>query len=150
MQLLLPIFPPDAKMITDEIGVQERDGIVYYLHIAMPIYSHASEDLQAFRYFTSNLIHQGLCQNVDIERAFGVSEDSVRRALRKFKTQGEAGFFGPEARHGNAHKIVGIKRERIQAKLDKGQSNYRIAKEEGVVESAIRYALKQGYLKKRA
>jgi len=55
----------------------------------------------------------------------------------------------PDARHGKAHKIVGGRRERIQAKLDKGQSNYSIAKEEGVRESAIRYGIKQGYLKKR-
>ena len=93
MQLLVPIFPPDTKMINEIMGVQERDGIVYYLISGMPIYSHSPEDIQAFRYFTSNLIHQGLCQNVEIERAFGVSEDSVRRALRKFKTQGEAGFL---------------------------------------------------------
>ena len=149
MQLLLPIFPPDAKMINDVIGVQERDGIVQYLISGMPMYSHASEDLRAFRFITSNFIHEGLCKNVDIERAFGVSEDSVRRALHKLETQGEAGFFGPEARHGNAHKIIGTKRERIQAKLDKGQKGYSIAKEEGVSESSIRYAIKQGYLKKR-
>jgi hypothetical protein len=149
MQLLLPIFPPDAKMINDVIGVQERDGIVQYLISGMPMYTHSTEDLQAFRFITSNFIHNGLCKNVDIERTFGVSEDSVRRALHKLETQGETGFFGQEARHGNAHKIIGAKRERIQEKLDKGQSGYSIAKEEGIGESSIRYAIKQGYLKKR-
>ena len=149
MQLLLPIFPPDAKMINNVIGVEERDGIVHYFMSGMPMYGHSTEDLQAFRYITSNFIHHGLCSQVDIQRAFGVSEDSVRRAYKKFVSKGEAGFFGPDSRHGNAHKIVGRRRERIQAKLDKGQSVNSIAQEEGVVESAIRYALKQGYVKKK-
>lgn len=150
MQLLLPIFPVQTTLITPSVGVYERDGIIQYLVNGLPIYSHAKEDNDAFRFITSNFIHQGLCRKVDIERAFGVSEDSVSRAYKKFMAKGEAGFFGPDARHGKAHKIVGVRRERIQSKLNKGQSVYSIAKQEGVMESAIRYGIKQGYLKKTA
>ena len=114
------------------------------------MYCHSSEDHNAFRFITSNFIHQGLCRKVDVERAFGVSEDTVGRAYKKFIEKGEAGFFGDDARKGTAHKITGERRQRIQAKLDKGQSNYSIAKEEGVVEAAIRYGIKQGYLKKKS
>lgn len=149
MQLLLPIFPRDATLINPSVGVYEREGIVQYLINGLPVYSHSKDDNDAFRFITSNFIHQGICRKVDIERAFGVSEDSVSRAYKKFVTKGESGFFGPDARHGKAHKIVGDRRERIQAKLDTGQSVNSIAKEEGVRESAIRYALKQGYLKKK-
>ena len=149
MQLLLPIFPPDTTLINPSVGVYEHEGIVQYLISGLPVYSHAKDDTDAFRFITSNFIHQGLCRKVDIERAFGVSEDSVSRAYKKFVTKGESGFFGPDARHGSAHKIVGPRRERIQSKLDTGQSVYSIAKEEGVRESAIRYAVKQGYVKKR-
>lgn len=149
MQLLLPIFPPEAKLINDRLGVYERDGLVQYLVNGLPVYCHPKEDLDAFRFITSNFIHQGICRKVDIERCFGVSEDSVSRAYKKFVEKGEAGFFGADARGGKSHKIIGERRERIQAKLYKGQSVYSIAKEEGVVESAIRYSIKQGYLKKR-
>jgi len=149
MQLILPFFPQETILINAHVGVYEREGLVQYLINGLPVFSHAKDDRDAFRYITSNFIHQGLCRNVDIERAFGVSEDSVTRALKKFMTKGEAGFFGPDARHGKAYKIVGERRERIQAKLDKGQSVYSIGKEEGVRESAIRYGIKQGYLKKR-
>jgi len=148
MQLLLPIFPREANLINSNLGVYEKDGIVQYLVNGLPVYSHSKEDNNSFRYITSNFIHQGLCRKVDIERAFGVSEDSVSRAYKKYLTKGESGFFGPDGRGGKAHKIVGECRERIQRKLDKGQSVYSIAKEEGVRESAIRYQIKQGYLKK--
>jgi len=148
MQLLLPIFPVNTTLLNSSVGVYEREGIVQYLVNGLPVYSHSKEDHDAFRFITSNFIHQGLCRKVDVERAFGVSEDSVSRAYKKYITKGEAGFFGPDVRHGRAHKIVGDRRERIQAKLDKGQSVYSISKEEGVRESAIRYGIKQGYLKK--
>jgi hypothetical protein len=63
--------------------------------------------------------------------------------------EGGDGFFGHDARQGKAHKIIGEKRQRIQSKLDKGQSVNSIAKEEGLRESAIRYAISVGHLKKK-
>jgi hypothetical protein len=77
-----------------------------------------------------------------ISGGFGVSEDSVYRSLKKFLEHGGEGFFGADGRKGRAHKICGSRRERIQAKLDKGQSVNSIAKEEGVRESATRYLLR--------
>ncbi len=149
MQLSLPLFPGEAKLINDRLGVYERDGLVQYLINGLPVYCHDKNDYHAFRFITSNFIHQGLCRKVEIERFFGVSESSVQVAYKKFVEKGEAGFFGSDARHGKAHKIVGDKKSSIQAKLDKGQSVNSIAKEEGLRESAIRYAIAQGYLKKK-
>ena len=149
MQLKLPLYPKEAKLINDNIGVYEHDGLVQYLVNGLPVYCHSKGDINSFRFITSNFIHQKLCRKVDVERFFHVSEDSVSRYYKKFVEKGEEGFFGPDARQGKAHKIVGDRRERIQKKLDKGQSVNSIAKEEGVRESAIRYAIKQGYLKKK-
>jgi hypothetical protein len=148
MQLQLPIFPKEARLVSDRLGVYEHDGLVQYIVNGLPVYSHSKEDRNAFRFITSNFIHQGLCRKVDVERCFGVSEDSVHHNYRIFIEKGESGFFGDDARCGKAHKIVGECRQRIQSKLDKGQSMNSIAKEEGIRESAIRYAVKQGYLKK--
>lgn len=148
MQLQLPIFPRDAQLINDHVGVYEQNDIIQYIVNGMPIYSHSKGDINAFRFITSNFIHQGLCRKVDIERFFNVSEDSVYRYHKKFIEQGGQGFFGDDARKGKAHKITGERRLRIQAKLDKRQSVNSIANEEGVRESAIRYGIKQGYLKK--
>lgn len=150
MQLILPIFPREAKLINEQVGVYEHDGMVQYIVNGLPVYGHSKDDLNAFRFITSNFIHQGLCRKVDIERCFGISEDTVSRAYKKFITHGEAGFFGDDARRGHAHKIVGERKDRIQSKLDKGQSVNSIAKEEGVRESAIRYSIVQGYLKKKS
>lgn len=148
-QLLLPLFPVDSKMITPTLGVREVDGTVYYLHSGMPIFSHLSDDLNMFRYITSNLILQGLCSNQDIVDTFHVSTDSVARWKKRLSEQGEKSFFKEEARHGRSHKLLPEMLDRIQARLDEGKSNYSIAKQEGISEGSIRYAIKLGRLKKR-
>jgi hypothetical protein len=148
MQLQLPFFPREAQQINDHVGVYEKDDLVQYIVNGLPVYCHARDNINAFRFITSNFIHQGICRKVDIERFFGVSEDSIYRYYKKFLEKGEHGFFGEDARRGRAHKIIGERLIRIQKKLDTGQSVNSIAKEEGVRESAIRYAIKQGYLKK--
>jgi transposase len=148
-QLLLPLFPVDSTMITPTLGVREVDGTVYYLHSGMPIFSHLSGDLNMFRYITSNLILQGLCSNQDIVDTFHVSTDSVARWKKRLSEQGEQSFFKEEARHGRSHKLLPEVLDRIQGKLNEGKSNYSIAKQEGISEGSIRYAIKLGRLKKR-
>jgi transposase len=147
-QLLLPIFPVDTQMITMTLGVREYDGTVYYLHSGMPIFSHESGDLNKFRYITSNLILHGLCTNQDIADTFHVSTDSVRRWKKKLSEEGDGAFFKEESRHGRSHKLLPQVLGRIQSKLDQGRSAYSIAKEEGLSEGSIRYAISLGRLKK--
>ncbi len=91
MQLRLPIFPREARLINDNLGVYEKDDIVQYIVNGAPVYSHTKDDLKAFRFITSNFIHQGTCRKVDIQNFFGVSEDSVSRYYKKYVEQGEEG-----------------------------------------------------------
>lgn len=81
MQLLLPLFPCEAKMISSCLGVIKKDDIVQYIANVLPIYSHGSEDLQSFRFITSNFINQGLCKSTEVARCFGISVDTVTRYL---------------------------------------------------------------------
>jgi hypothetical protein len=149
MQLLLPIFPGEVKLITPTLGVFARDGIVNYLHCGVPIYSHAAADLNSFRYISSNFILQGLCNKVEISRCFGVSYDSVKRNARRLAEQGERAFFGGDHRGGHCYKLVASVLDRMQRQLDAGMSNSEIARLAGVTEGAVRYAIKQGKLKKK-
>lgn len=149
MQLRLPLFPLGTEMISDCLGVYEENGLVQYIANGLPVYAHSKEDLNAFGYITSNFIEMGLCRKVDIQRCFHVSENFVYRSHKKFVEQGEEAFFGKDKRHGYAHKIVGERKDRIQQKLYSGQSVNSIAKEERIRESAIRYHINKGSLKKK-
>ena len=148
MQLQIPIYPAEGTMISSVLGVYEKDGLVQYIVNGLPVHAHNSEDTTTFRYVTSNFILQGLCSQSEIVSCFHVSQSSVSRWYKKLVEKGESAFYGPNNRHGRPYKIVGSVRTRIQNKLDKGQSVNSIAKEEDLRESAIRYQIKQGYLKK--
>lgn len=135
-------------MISERLGFYVKDGIVQYIVNGLPAYAHRKGDHQSFRFITSNFIDVGLCTQAQVQRAFHVSITNVGRAYKLFKNKGSEGFFGVDRRHGNAHKILGERKERIQKKLDQGKSISGIAREEGIAESGIRYHLKQGSLKK--
>ena len=148
MQLQLPIFPAETTLVSNCVGVYERNGLVQYIVNGMPVYSHTKEDYQAFRFIFCNLIRQGLCRKTEIRKSFHVTIDYINRAWRTYENEGEAGFFKPENRHGYCYKLVGETLEKAQQLLDSGNSNSAIARQVGVVESAIRYAIKKGNLKK--
>lgn len=150
MQLRLPLFPAETRMISDCVGVYAKESIVQYIINGLPAYSHDSEDLNEFKFITSTLIKQRLSSKAEIERAFHISESFVQRYYNKFLKYGSKAFFAEKHTKGTPHKIVGEKHARIQSKLDKGQSVNSIAKEEKVRESAIRYHIQQGSLKKKS
>jgi hypothetical protein len=149
MQLKLPIFPSETIFLSDCVGIYTIDGIVQYIINGLPAYSHATEDLNGFKFITCTLIKQHLCSQAEIERGFNITEGFVQRYYKKFVKHGAQAFYAEKHTKGTPHKIVGEKQERIQLKLNKGQSVNSIAKQEKVAESAIRYQIKQGYLKKK-
>jgi DNA-binding CsgD family transcriptional regulator len=149
MQLMLPIFPVGTMMISDNLGVGIKDGIVTYLHCGMPIYSHLESDYRSFRFITSKFILQGLCRKIDICNIFHVSYDSVKRHVRRLEKCGDSGYFTDDKRNGGSrYKLLPEVIERMQKSLDDGKSNSEIARKEKVTEGAIRYALRNGVLKK--
>ncbi len=61
MQMQLPIFPTDTKLINATLGVREQDDTVYYLHNGNPICCHKKDDMQNFRFTCGLLVSTGLC-----------------------------------------------------------------------------------------
>jgi hypothetical protein len=102
----LPLFTSEVTLINSNVGFQDIDGIVYYYLNGLPIYSHLAGDLQAFRFFISNLIARGLCKKAHIRSAFHLSIDFVNRSCKTYEREGEAGFFKPENRHGYCYKLI--------------------------------------------
>jgi len=93
MQTFMPFFPEDITYINSYVGFQKRNGIVYYSNGQMPMYQHQEEDYRSFRLYTSQLIINGNAKQSEITRAFGVSEISVKRWVKKLRTEGAASFY---------------------------------------------------------
>lgn len=93
IQSLLPLFPQEATLINAVIGVQQRDGVVYYFNGSMPIFRHEKGDLDSFRFITSQLVVNGVCKQVEIVKCFGVSDISVKRWVKRYRQSQELGEF---------------------------------------------------------
>ena len=71
-QMVLPIFPSDMTFINELIGFQKNEGRVYYFHGQLPVYSHDEDDINSFRFITSQLVVSGNVKQIEISNAFGV------------------------------------------------------------------------------
>lgn len=121
--------------------------MVHYFANGMPIYVHGVEEQGSFRHIVCLLIEQGLCRRKEVVNFFGITEDFVGKALRIYRSKGGEALYQPQSNH-RANKIYGAVLERIQSKLDEGQSVNSIAKEESLSEGSIRYQIQIGHLKK--
>jgi hypothetical protein len=148
MQMQLPIFPASTKMLSDSWGVFEKDNMVYYLHCGMPVYTHTKDNVSNYRYVTATLVHLHACSPSQLSKVFGVNKINFERYARKLRTEGAESFFNTVDERGKCHKMLEDKLIKAQELLDKGYSQLKIAKELQVSESAIRYHLRNGNLKK--
>jgi biotin operon repressor len=149
MQMQLPIFPTNTKLINDTVGFREQDGTVYYLHNGNPIYCHVKTDLNSYRFILASLIKNKLCTIGELSKALGIGRKNIERYVKSLREHGAEYFFERKEQRGQCYKFTPEKMLSIQTELDEGLSIYRIAKSYGVSEAAISYHIKNGNLKKK-
>jgi transposase len=144
-QLQLPIFPPGAKHITDEIAAECRDRQVVYLYGSLPVFQHAEGDLQSFRLITSQLIDMGVARQVDIVNAFGVPLPTVKRYLKLLRDHGSKAFFA-EPKRRSAAVLKGEARQIAERLITEGGSVPEAAQASGVKANTLHKAIRAGRL----
>lgn len=149
MQMQMPFFPEETKLINSNVGVYQQDEFVYYLHNGSPVYCHHKNDLNSYRYIIANLVNNKMCKTSEVSKALGIQIKNVQRYAKTLRDKGTDWFFNRNDQRGQCHKFTEEKQEQAQELLDQGYSSYRVAKETGLSESAIRYHLRNGSLKKK-
>ena len=144
-QALLPLIPDGATRIDDFFSVVREDGQWRYYLGVRPMFAHDEQDQASFRMFTSQLICQGCCQQTDIVRTFGVSANSVKRSVKKFREQGPQGFYQPRRRRGATVLTPEVARQ-AQERLYRGESRHHVAEQLGIKLDTLRKAIVQGRL----
>jgi len=145
-QELLPLFVEEGEgYITDLISYQKREEMVYYFHAGMPIFCHAERDIKNFRMFTSQLVVNGNCRQVDIVRAFGISTISMKRWVKIYREEGTAGFF-KKARTRGSHVLTPEVLKQTQELLSQGVSRSEVAKQMNVKLDTLSKAIRSGRL----
>jgi len=149
MQMQLPIFPTNTKLINYHVGVFEKDDFVYYLHNGSPIFCHHKDDMNNYRFITGNLVNTGLCTPIEIARALGVSNRNIQRYAKTLREKGSDWFFNRPDNRGTCYKVTGDVLSRAQEMIDDFYSVSDVAKLLGVTEGALRYHIKKGTIKKK-
>jgi len=147
-QLHLPIFPQELTYINNQIGVEKKDGQVYYFHGLLPVFFHEETDIESFRYITSQLVQAGNVSQMEIVRAFGVSYISVKRGVRRLREQGIDGFTR-KAKGGTAHVLTVEVADQAQKLLSEGHTAAEVARQLGLNVSTVRKAIGAGRLHKK-
>jgi hypothetical protein len=139
-QLQLPLFPIGAVHLTPELAVVREADTVTYVHGSLPVFRHRAEDVKSFGLITSQLYLNGHVRQSDVVRVFGVSPDSVKRAVKVYQAQGPGGFWRPPQRRGASVLRPGVLAQ-VQVALDAGQELSTIARTQGLNYSTLNKAV---------
>ena len=141
-QALLPMIPEGASRISDFISVVREKGKWTYFCGVQPVFFHPEDDRRSFRMFTAQLVCEGACREVDIVRTFGVSKNSVKRSVKKFREEGVEGFYIARKRRGATVLTAAVAAD-AQRLLLAGQSRREVADALGVKLETLRKAIQQ-------
>jgi predicted ArsR family transcriptional regulator len=148
-QMQMPFFPTNTKLINSTLGYFEKDGTVFYLHNGLPIYIHAVNDMNYYRFVSATLVENGLCTISELAQALCVNEKNIQRYVQSLRLKGAKWFFNREEKRGQCYKLDSTKFERAQEALYKEVPVRQIAKELQVTEGALRHHIRTGKLKKK-
>jgi transposase-like protein len=145
-QMTLPIFPTESTLLSATVAVQKKDGHVYYFQGPNPVFVHPADDIASFRMFTSQLYDNGHCSQMDIVRAFGVTQSSVKRAVKKYRAHGPSSFFERASPVRKPRVLTDEVLERAQSLLNAGKSREEVARELDIKPNTFNKAIHSGRL----
>lgn len=144
-QVQLPLFPSGTTLINEELAFERRQDQVVYFNGHLPVFTHRTDDLASFRFFTTQLIVNGTATQGQIVRAFGVPLTTVKRSCRAYRERGAAGFFKPLARR-EGRRLTAERLAQAQRLLDQGQTVPQLSAALGILPTTLHKALDDGRL----
>ena len=149
MQMQIPIFPTDTKLINNTLGFRKQEDMVYYLHNGSPIFCHQEQDWNNYRYILANLVENRLCNIKELSDALGVNRRNIERYVKTLREKGSDWFFNREEKRGDCYKLNSEKLKEAERLINEFYSVIDVARILGVTEGALRYHMKKGTIKKK-
>jgi transposase len=146
-QMQLPFFPDGVEHINAQLAFEKRDGQVTYCNGNMPVFIHAEDDVATFRMITAQFCINGNATQAEISRAFGVTLISVKRAVKRYRDEGVAGFYQEPKRRGPAVLTAEVLKK-AQSLLDEGSETTAVAEQLGIKRDTLAKAILAGRLHK--
>jgi transposase len=134
---------PDAVTINARCLVRTQDGHRVVLVAGIPITHYAIGDAMAEAHAMVSLIEQGWADQIEVARAFGRSDRSVRRYQRRFEDGGLAALGRPGGYPSGRPRTDRAQTRLVSRLRGEGKSLRQIAEVVGVSEKAIRKQLRR-------
>ena len=147
-QRQLPIFYEGVNPITNDVGYERREKTVVYYCGTMPVFSHAVDDLDSLRMIVSQLYVNGTVRQANLTRAFQIKALALKRWVKRYRADGARAFFQSRPRGRKPKVLTAEVRERVQSRLDQGQTLSEISAELALNYDVLRKAVGDGRLKK--
>jgi len=109
------------------------------------VFTHAKEDLESFRFFTTQLIVNGTATQGEIARAFGVPRVTIKRYVKRYRQKGAKGFFMPPKRR-EGRQLTADMLSKARSLLDEGESVPQVSRATGVLANTLHKAIQAGRL----
>lgn len=144
----LPVFYEGITSITNDVGYEKKDDKVVYYCGTMPVFSHSVKDLNSFRMIVSQLYVNGTVPQASLTRAFQIQPLALKRWVKRYRAQGARAFFQTRKGGSRPKVLTPEVREKVQDRLDQGQTLSEISRELALNYDVLRKAVADGRLKK--
>jgi len=147
-QAQLPFFPNGTTEININLAFEKRDSRITYFNGTLPIFSHDENDRRTFLMIISQFYVNGNATQAELYRAFGIPAITLKRAVKKYREEGTAGFFKTRNKRG-ATILTSEVLIQAQALFDQGEEVGSAAKTLGIKNNTLNKAVLDGRLHKQ-
>jgi hypothetical protein len=149
LQSYIPFLPEGAEAINNHLAIYRHDEKIEFFTASGPIYSCRESDLYGVRLAQGLIVTQTATTPSELASALNINRTTVYRNLNKYQQDGPAALIIDKKSNRKAYKLNGKTKSQVQALLSKGFSIKAAAKQAGITEGCIRYALKNGTIIKK-
>ena len=150
-QTFIPVFATGTVEINSNLAYQKENGRVYYFNgHAMPIFSHAEDDVRSFKMIVSQFYVNGIVTQAEIIKVFGIPSITMKRAVKTFRTRGPEGFFVKNVPKRKPRVLIPEVITKVQKFLDEGLTTGEIANKLTLKKNTLDQAIRAGRLKKNS
>ena len=150
LQTYIPFLPEGAEPINNHVAIYHHDETIEFFTASGPIYSCQESDAYGVRLAQGIIVTQTATTAAELAKALNVNRTTVYRNVKMYQQSGPAALIIDKKSNRNAYKLNGKAKGQVQTLLNKGYSLKAAAKQAGITEGTIRYAIKKGTLVRKA
>ena len=149
LQSYIPFLPEGAEPINNHVAIYRHDEKIEFFTASGPIYSCQERDQYGLRLAQGIIVSHTETTPAEFAKALNINRTTVYRNLNRYQQDGPAALIIDKKSNRKAYKLNGTAKGQVQTLLNKGYSFKAAAKQGGITEGCIRYAIKKGTIVKK-